>query len=485
MTGFGPLLIPALGALAVLSVDLLVTRDEESARGAALAGIRMGALALASLAGVAFALRWGSAPLDGFTVFGAGFVIVAGSLVLALSLTHFGMARSRPAEPVALLLFAWAGAMAAIASESLLFLLVALELATLPVIALVALDGRRLSSSESSLKAFFANAFASLVFAQGLAFLFGATGRLDIAALSGFEVERALLFQVGASLLVIGLLARAAVAPFHPWFPDVYDGAPSFVTAHFATIGQATCFLVLLRLLHALPMATSAGGDGFGDRLTQLLVALGALAILWGNGMALVQGGLRRLVGWLSVGQVGFLTLALVEARTTGGSALLWGLVASGAAMIGVMATFSSMSHHERACEQIGDLAGMLEESPVRAGLLGAFLLSLGGMPGTIGFIARYRTFAALEDGGHRAALLVGLGGTVLALSAVGRPLLAMMRTEEGGRPTSKALSNEQVVLLVAGIVVLLFGMSPILGETNLAGQLAIWIDRAAETLRR
>ena len=205
-----PVFLPAVGALCVLAFDLLVPMRPTSAdraREIALAGVRLGLLAVAVLASAGIALRWGAVrfegtplALDTMALFGAGWILVAAVLVLSLSLTHFGMARCRPAEPIALLLFSWSGAMAAIASNHLLVLFVALELCWLPMIALVALDARRLSSSESSLKAFFAHAFASLVLAQGIAFVFGATGSLELAALGlgePLDSSKAIAFEVG------------------------------------------------------------------------------------------------------------------------------------------------------------------------------------------------------------------------------------------------------------------------------------------------
>lgn len=497
-----PVFFPALGALAVLAFDLLSRPRGGSgaenavldARAVALSGIRLGSVAIASLAATAIVLAfWGkryvdsALPIDGLGLFGIGAVTVAAILVLSLSLTHFGMARCRPAEPMALLLFSWSGSMAAMVADNLLVLFVAIELAWLPTIALIALDSRRLSSSESSLKAFFAHVFASLVFAQGVAFLFASTGRLDLGALGEVatgEGGPSLWFATGLALLLVALIARAAVAPFHTWAPDVHEGAPSFMAAHLSTAAQFTVFLVLLRVLHAAPGPLFAEPDTIGSKIPVLLSLLGGIAVILGHAMALVQVGLRRLVGWLVVGQVGFLTLALVDARGDGGHALLLGLLASGFAVTGVMATLSSLSHHERACESIGDLAGMVQVSPLRAALFGIFLLSLGGMPGTIGFVARFRILAALEHGGHTEALLVGLIATVLALTAVGRPVLAMLRPEEGGSVGSRALSNEQFVLAICGLIVVYFGVAPIVGETNMAGQLAIWIERAVDSLR-
>jgi NADH-quinone oxidoreductase subunit N len=487
-----PIWLPAVGALLVLAFDLsgaTRSRVAEDARSTALAGVRLGTLAIFVMASVAVVLALDGRrfedsllPLDAHALFGVGHVVVFAGLILALSLTHFGMARSRPAEPLALLLFAWSGSLVAMASSHLLLLMLALELAWLPVIALVALDPRRLSSSESSLKAFFAHAFASLVFAHGVAFVYAATGELTFAAFA--DPAASLASQVGFALILVGLIARAAVAPFHPWSPDVQEGAPGFVATQVTTVGQATVFLVLLRMLHAVPEPLLTGAGSTEARLPALLTTLGVLALVWGHGMALVQTGLRRLVGWLSVGQTGFLTLALVEAQRDGAAALLIGLVAASAATTGVMATLSSLSHHERACERVGDLAGMARESPVRAGLLALFLLSLGGLPGTIGFFARFRVLAALEHGGHRLALLFGLLATALAMIAVGRPLLAMLGETERNRSGSRALSNEVFVLAFCGGVVLYFGVMPIVGETNMSGQLVVWIDRAVASLR-
>ena len=140
-------------------------------------------------------------------------LVFSGLLALSLSLTHFGMARSRPAEPIALFLLSLSGMAAMVVAQHLLVLIVAIELAWLPLVALIAIDSRRLSSSESSLKAFFAHAFASVVLAHGIVFVFGATGRLDLAALGVADPAHPLLLQVGVALTLVGLIARSALGP--------------------------------------------------------------------------------------------------------------------------------------------------------------------------------------------------------------------------------------------------------------------------------
>jgi NADH-quinone oxidoreductase subunit N len=492
-----PVYFPAIGALFVLGFDLLARPNlsgEDTARATALAGIRMGSISLISLAAVFFSLRQverlpagGLLSVDAFGALGMGFVVISAALVLALALTHFGMARSRPAEPLALLLFSVSGMCAAVVTDNLLVLLIALELAWLPLVALIAIDSRRLSSSESSLKAFFAHAFASLVFAQGVVFVFGATGRLGLDALAISYSGRPLVFEVGVALVLVGLTARSVIAPFHPWSPDVHEGAPSFVTAYLATAAQVTSFFVLLRILHAMAAPEFAAPTSLAGRVPTLFAILGCIGLVWGHAMALVQVGLRRMVGWLGVGQVGFLTLALVDARGPGGEALVLALIASTVSVAGVLATLSSLSHHERACEQVGDLAGMLESSPIRATLLALFLLSLGGFPGTVGFVARFEILAAVESSGHewhRGLLLFGLAVTMLALAAVGRPLLAMLRAQDSHREPSRALTNEQIVLAFSGFIVIYFGIAPLLGEHYLFGWVQAWIERALTSLR-
>jgi len=482
-----PVYFPAVGALAVLAFDLVprsTPSESEAPRANALSGIRFGSVAILTLAAVLISLPGRESEIDPFGTFGIAFVMVAGVLVLSLSLTHFGMARSRPAEPIALLLFSLSGMAVAIATDHLLILMIAIELAWLPLIALISIDSRRLSASESSLKAFFAHAFASVVFAHGVAFLFGATGGLDLASLGGVAVDRPLLFDVGVTLVIVGLIARAAVAPFHPWSPDVHEGAPSFVTAHVVTAVQATTFFVLLRVLHALAPVEAGVTSEIAARVPELFAVLGCLGLIWGHAMALVQVGLRRLLGWLGVGQVGFFTLALVDATGGGGNALLLALFASGVSAVGALAILSYLSHHERACENVGDLSGMMQRSPIRAALLALFLLSLAGFPGTVGFVARVEVLAALEHGGHRVLLVVGLVATVLALTAVGRPLLAILRPAEARPNPSRALTNEQLVLTLCGFGVVFFGMAPIVGVGGIAGSFFDWIDVALASLR-
>lgn len=482
-----PAYFPAVGALVVLIFDL-VSRSTPSAseapRANALSGIRFGLVAILAFVAVLISLRSPESEIDPFGTFAMAFVMGAGFLVLSLSLTHFGMARSRPAEPIALLLFSLSGMSVAIVTDHLLTLMVAIELAWLPLIALISMDSRRLSSSESSLKAFFAHSFASVVFAHGVAFFFAATGSLELASLGEGSVDRSLLFDVGVTLMIVGLIARAAVAPFHSWSPDVYEGAPSFVTAHIVTAVQATTFFVLVRMLHALMPVEAEVTSGIAARVPELFAVLGCLGLVWGHAMALVQVGLRRLLGWLGVGQVGFFTLALVDVTGEGGNAMLLALFASSVSAVGVLALLSSFSHHERACENVGDLPGMMQRSPIRAALLALFFLSLGGFPGTVGFIARVEVLAALEHGGHRVLLVAGLGATGLAWIAVGRPLLVMLRPIEARQGFSRALTHEQLVLVLCAFAVVFFGIAPIVGVGGTAGSFFDWIDVALASLR-
>jgi NADH-quinone oxidoreductase subunit N len=201
--------------------------------------------------------------------------------------------------------------------------------------------------------------------------------------------------------------------------------------------------------------------------------------------MALVQIGLRRLLGWIGVGQIGFLVLALVDARGAGGEALVFGLLSTAVATTGVLAILSSLSHHERACESVGDLSGMMNRSPLRAGLLALFLLSLAGFPGTMGFVARLKILAAADEGGHRGLLVAGLAATVLALASVGRPLLSMLRPIETTRAPSRALTHEQFVLTICGLFVLYFGFAPVMGHDNLSSGFSSWIADAIASLQR
>ncbi|MEZ4289371.1 MAG: proton-conducting transporter membrane subunit [Myxococcota bacterium] len=230
-----------------------------------------------------------------------------------------------------------------------------------------------------------------LVLAQGLAFVFGATGRLELDALSQAPGQP-LLLDVGVALLIAGLLARAVVAPFHPWSPDVHEGAPSFVTTWIATGVQATSFFVLLRLLHALvPAADGDGAVRVVARLPELLGVLGVVGLVWGHAMALVQIGLRRMVGWLGVGQAGFFRFALVEARGAGGRRSSSPSRPRGSAVAGVLPGRSRLSAIRTRLRERRRPGRHGAASPIRAVFFALFLLSLAGFPGTMGFVARLR----------------------------------------------------------------------------------------------
>jgi NADH-quinone oxidoreductase subunit N len=132
----------------------------------------------------------------------------------------------------------------------------------------------------------------------------------------------------------------------------------------------------------------------------------------------------------------------------------------------------------------VGDLSGMMQRSPIRAALLALFFLSLVGFPGTVGFVARVEILSALEKNGHRWLMLAGLAATVVALMSVSRPLLAMLRPAESKRESSRALTNEQLVLALCGVGVVYFGIAPLLGGGDLSGLLTGWIESALASLR-
>ncbi|MBK7952102.1 MAG: hypothetical protein IPK00_25960 [Deltaproteobacteria bacterium] len=227
----------------------------------------------------------------------------------------------------------------------------------------MAIDLRRLSSSESSLKLFFAHAFASLVFAHGIAFLFVATGRLDLALLSQASLTRPFLFEVGAGLLFTGLIARCGARPSIPGCRTCTKARPP-VAAHMATAAQTACFLVSCACCSLLLAADPELASDFARRIPDWLGGLACLTLVWGHAMAPVQVGLRRLVGWLAVGQAGSWRSRWSIRGAMGRRHSCWRPIATSIAIVGVSTTLSSFSRHERACEYVGDLAGMAGRAP-------------------------------------------------------------------------------------------------------------------------
>ena len=413
------------GALVVLAYDLIYGRRHTPAERLQ-ASLWIGGLAL--VAALVDTVTIGAlGPVYGHTLLLDRLAVASRAGVLVLGLLTLGVAAgTRPprhaAEYVAIILFATSGFTLMAAAHHLLVAFAALELASLSLYVLAGFDKDRRESAEAALKYFLFGGMASAFLLFGFSLIYGITGELDISRI-GLELGHRGMTPLLALAVVMVLVAfgfKAAAAPFHLWAPDAYEGAPTPSAALIASASKLAGFTLFLRLLwpgmSALAGDVSQAGNN-GGWLTVVALLAGA-SLLLGNLAALAQSNLRRLLAYSAIAHTGAMLLGVIAAQIAGPGPLFYYVATYGVATAGAFGVIAVLEG-QGGCNQITDLAGLSRRSPLLAGCLTVFILSLAGIPPLAGFFGKFAVFAAaLKLGG-----LAGPAGwlTVLAilLSAV------------------------------------------------------------------
>ncbi len=331
--------------------------------------------------------------MDDLTRALTGMFCAAGIGTVLLSWRSAAAAEAGEGEYYALLLSSILGMVILVAAENFVVLFLGFELLSIPLYVLCATHMRREHSLESGLKYLIIGSVGSATLLYGLALLYGATGSTDfsgVAAAAG-EVADDALFMAGLALVVAGLAFKASVAPFHQWTPDVYEGAPTPVTAFMAVATKAAAFGVFLRLFDtALIEASSTWGPA--------LAALAAITIVIGNVGALGQASLKRMLAYSSVAQAGYMLVGVVVSTRLGVQATVFYL---GAYVVMNLAAFAVITVRERETEtgdDISSLYGLGGDRPALAWPMTIAMLSLAGFPATAGFFGKLYLIEAAVD---------------------------------------------------------------------------------------
>jgi NADH-quinone oxidoreductase subunit N len=326
-------------------------------------------------------------------------------------------------EYYALLLLSLLGMLVLVSAQNLVTLFVGFELLSIPLYVLCAAEFRREGSLESGLKYLIVGSVGSATLLYGLALLYGATGSTDFAgindALRDGDVAGDVLLLSGVGLTLVGLAFKASVAPFHQWTPDVYQGAPTPVTAFMAVATKVAAFGVLLRLFDvALPSISPDWGPA--------VAALAAITIIVGNVGALGQTSLKRMLAFSGVAQAGYLLAGVVVGTQLGAKATVFYLVVYAAMNI---AAFAVVIARERASiwgDEISAFAGIGKSQPLLAWPLTIALLGLAGIPATAGFIGKFYLIDALVSGDYAWLAIVLVIGSMISLGYYLRVIAAM-----------------------------------------------------------
>ena len=365
---------------------------------------------------------------------------------------------SMQTEVFPLTLFALGGMMVFCAANDLLTMFVALEVLSLPLYLMCGLARRRrLLSQEAAVKYFLLGAFASAFFLYGLALLYGYAGSVrlsDIAhAAAGTNRSDTLLFG-GMALLVVGLLFKASVAPFHTWTPDVYQGAPTPVTALMGACTKVAAFGGILRVLTVAFRATSWEWHG-------VLWAVAIVSMFVGALLGITQSDIKRMIAYSSIAHAGFLLVGAIALTDRGLSGTLFYLVAYGFTTIATFGVITLVRSGDGEASHLSAWAGLAKRSPLVAGVFTFLLLALAGIPLTSGFTGKFVVFAAALNDGMAPLVVVALIASAVAAFFYLRVIVLMYFSEpvaDGptvsvpGVFTTLAISLGVIVTLVLGV---------------------------------
>ncbi len=374
-------------------------------------------------------------------------------------------------EYYALLLFSVVGMLGLVSSLELVSMFVALEIMSIALYGMVGLNRNRLGSQEAALKYLVTGAFSSAFWLYGIALLYGVSGSTSLdrvaLAMSALTTESASLAILGAGMLLVGFGFKVAAVPFHMWVPDVYEGAPTTVTALMSAGVKAAAFGALLRVF----------GSGLGplaDDWQPLVAALAIVTMIVGNLSALAQRNLKRMLAFSSIAHTGYVLTALVARPGMAGEAVLFYLVTYAAVNLGAFGAIAALSRQGSEPLSLNDVAGLAERRPALAAALALFLVSLTGIPVTAGFVGKFYLFNAAVSAGWTGLAMVGLLMSVVSAYYYLRVVVAMYMHEPGDLDTWATVSpSAAVALAVSAAVTLALGIypAPVLSLARLAAR--------------
>jgi NADH-quinone oxidoreductase subunit N len=454
-----PVIVLSLWACALLLIDLFFTAERKGwTAGLAALGLVVSLVLVIARLGQTVSGFGDMVIVDDFANFLSILLLLSGLAGVALAydyIERMGIARG---EYYVLLLFSIAGMMLMGMSGDLIMVFLALELLSIPLYVLAGIAVPRSSSEEAAIKYFLLGAFASGFFVFGTALVYGSTGftaiKEIVAAIAAGNYDLTLLLA-GAGLILVGLSFKVAVVPFHMWTPDVYQGAPSSVTAFMAVGAKAAGFAALLRIfVLAMP---SISLD-----ITPILWALAALTMILGNVVAIAQKNIKRLLAYSSIAHAGYILMALVPYGNPAVSAdsvasALFYLVAYALTNFAAWAVVIALEQREEKGLELSDYAGLGRKHPALAAVMTVAMLSFTGVPPTIGFVGKFYLFRTVIEGGFIGLALIGVVTSLVSAYYYLRVVVIMYMQE--GEPAVRRESWLYATAFVSAIAVVVLSI--------------------------
>ena len=453
-------------ALALMGMVVLILGLAKVRNHLAVAVLTLGSLLLAGvlLSHVGRAVdpgehfMFGMFVLDRFAIYFKALLLAFSFLTVLLSIDYLMRHDARPGEYLALVMLATVGMMTMASGVHLAAIYVGLELMALSTYVLAGYFRRQVKSHEAAAKYFVLGALSSGILLYGLSLLYGATGTLELQAIAGRLAQGppSAAALAGIGLLACGFLFKVAAVPFHMWTPDVYEGAPTPITTFMSVGPKAAAFAIFLRVF-------DGGLAPVAESWRPLVWGAAALTMVWGNIAALTQDNVKRMLAYSSIAHAGYALVGLVAGGDAGVQSVLLYMLVYTVTNVGAFGLVILLESRGYAGQTVQDFAGLARKQPVAAFGMLLFLLSLGGIPPTAGFMGKLYVFAAAIRSGYVWLVVIAVLMSAVSLYYYLRIVLQMyLRDGEGVEPAPmvSAVWTERA-LWACAVVVLLIGLWP------------------------
>lgn len=455
-----PEIVVALGAMAILMLG--VFRRAEEGR-----DFVASVLAVAVLVAAAILLvRGGEARevlfdggfvVDAFARFMKLLILAGAALVLVMSFADLSRTKLLSPEYAVLLLLSVLGMMLMVSAGDLIALFLGIELQSLALYVVAAIDRDKVRSSEAGLKYFVLGSLSSGMLLYGCSLIYGFSGSIDFAAIAtavqGHTPAQNIGITIGMVFLLVGIAFKIAAVPFHMWTPDVYEGAPTPVTAFFAAAPKLAAMALLIRVL-------ATAFPGIAVQWQQIIVFLSIASMLLGAFAAIGQTNIKRLMAYSSIGHVGYALIGIAVGTEVGTQAVLVYLAIYLAMTVGAFACILSMRTSDGPVEDIDGLSGLSQTNLPMAFVLAMILFSMAGIPPLAGFFAKFYVFAAAIQSGFYALAVIGVLASVVAAYYYLR-VVKIMFFDDASKPFLPIDRGPGLVMTLSGLFVLLFIIVP------------------------
>jgi NADH-quinone oxidoreductase subunit N len=454
-----PIVIVALTAIAAMLAEAFRQPGERMP----IAGLGLIGLVGAAIASIFLwdsdAQSMGVIRSDNFALFIDLVLCVVGILTMLFSHEVVEREHIPAGEYYALTLFAICGMMMMASATDLLVIFVALEILSLAVYVLTGIRRQSAVGAEAAFKYFLLGAFSSAFFLYGIAFAYAFSGSTRIE-----QIGTALLAQTAgapstSALLAVGFLAigfafKISAVPFHMWTPDAYEGAPTIVTAFMSTGVKAAAFAAFVRVFLS-PL------DPLQAQWIPVLGAIAGVTMILGTVVGVVQTNVKRMLAYSSIAHAGYLLLGIVAASSAGKAAILFYLLSYAVTNLGALGIVALLGTAQHQHDELRDFSGLWRSRPALAGLMTVFLLSLGGLPPTAGFIGKWYIFSAAIEEGHYWLAIIGVLTSVVSVFFYLRIVVMMYMTEGPDTVRPRVPATAMAGLALATFAVFYLGVLP------------------------